>query len=279
MTNHITDPTTPHTEPLTRRFNPGARGASLLAVAVLALFPVAYAVRSTAAGQPPAGQKKDGKPEEPKKDGKQEPGQTKDAQPPAPTKSEGPPAGKAGGRAKADTMTGPADLRIGLDSPAAVLARAKELGLEDKQRKELEKLDQSAREQARAVLTEKQRQQLNEIPPEWLALMQMGQTPADRGGQGGMGPDMMRQMMQMMMMRQMMQMMDSGGGGQGGGQGQGGGGMGPDMMRQMMQMMMGQGGGGMGGMGQGAAGPDMMRQMMQMMMMRQMMQMMDSGGG
>lgn len=234
MTNRITDPKAPHTQPLTRRFNPGARGASLLAVAVIALLPIAYAVRSTVAAQPPA---------EPKKDGKQEPAQTKDAQPTAPTKSEGPPVEKAGGRAKADTMTGPADLRIGLDSPAVILARAKELGLEDKQRKELEKLDRSARDQARAVLTEKQRQQLNEIPPEWLALMQMGQTTTDRGGQGGES-DMMRQMMQMMMLRQMM---GQGGGGQSQGGGQSRGGMG-------MTGQGGMGGCGMGMMSQGGAG-------------------------
>src|SRR5262249_62079355 len=117
-------------------------------------------------------------------------------------------------------MTGPAGLRIVLDSPAAILSRAKELGLDEKQRQELDKLDGSAREQARKLLTDKQRQQLGEIPPEWLSMMQMAQLqdtmqeqeqmmkqmPMSRGGQGQMPMGQGGQMEDMMQLVRMVQM-------------------------------------------------------------------------
>jgi hypothetical protein len=241
--------------PLLQKFDARARNISLLVVAVLASLPIVYAARSTTAAQQAP---------EPKE------------------KKEDQPAGKADGEAKGLTMTGPAGLRIALDSPAAILSRAKELGLDEKQRQELEKLDESAREQARKLLTDKQRQQLGEIPPEWLSMMQMAQLqdtmqqmqqmmkqmPMSRGGQGQM---LMGQGGQMQDMMQLMKMMQQTMGQGGTAMGQGGVGM--------MCPTMGRGGMGQGGAAQGGSGQmqDMM-QMMRMMRMMQMMQMPSDGG-
>src|SRR5262249_23711834 len=149
-------------------------------------------------------------------------------------------------------------------------SRAKELGLDEKQRQELEKLDGSAREQGRKLLTDKQRQQLGEIPPEWLSMMQtaqlqdtmqpmMKQMPMSRGGQGQMPMGQGGQMQDMMQMMKLMQQM------------MGQGGMSPGGMG-MMCPMMGKGGMSSGGTGQGGSRQDMMQ------MMRMMQMMMGQGG-
>src|SRR5262249_18620342 len=103
------------------------RSFSLLGVAVLASLPIGYTVWSTSAAR----QGPEKKEAEEKKDGKPAPEQKED-------KKGGQPAPKADGGAKGLTMPGPAGLHIALDSPAAILSRAKELGLDDKQRQELE---------------------------------------------------------------------------------------------------------------------------------------------
>jgi hypothetical protein len=225
-------------QPLFPKFDARARNISLLVVAILASLPIAYAARSTTAAQQTPEKKEE------KKDGQ-----------PAPDKEKkgGQPAEKANGEVKGLTITGPTGLRIALDSPAAILSRAKELGLDEKQRQELEKLDGSAREQGRKLLTDKQRQQLGEIPPEWLSMMQlaqlqetlqqmMRQMPMGKGGQGQMPMGQGGQMQDMMQMMKTM---------------------------QMMQQMMGQGGTGQGGSGQGGQMQDMMQMMRMMQMMGQ----------
>jgi hypothetical protein len=261
--------------PLLQKFDARARNISLLVVAILAALPIVYAARSTTSAQQAP------EPKEKKKDQ---------------------PAGKADGGAKGLTITGPAGLRIALDSPAAILSRVKELGLDEKQRQELEKLDGSAREQARKLLTDKQRQELGEIPPEWLSMMQMAQLqdtmqqiqqmmkqmPMSRGGQGQMPMGQGGQMQDMMQMMKMMQqimgqggmmcpMMGRGGMGQGG-TGQAGGGQMQDMMQlmrmmQLMQMMQMPSHSGTGQVptGQGGTGQDMMQLMRMMQLMQQMM--------
>jgi hypothetical protein len=96
---------------------------SLLGVAVLALLPIAFALRSTPSAPP------------------REPADAKGRKQAADKeKKAARPAEKTGGATKGLTRTGPAGLRIALDSPAAILSRGKELGLDDKQRQELEKL-------------------------------------------------------------------------------------------------------------------------------------------
>ena len=282
--------------PLLPKFDARARNISLLVVAILASLPIVYAARSgTAAQQAP--EPKENKEDQPA--AKANAGAKVDLHQHSTHDHPGYSAGKADGGPKGLTMSGPAGLRIALDSPTAILSRAKELGLDEKQRQELEKLDGSAREQARKLLTDKQRQQLGEIPPEWLSMMQMAQLqdtmqqmqlmmkqmPMSRGGQGQMPMGQGGQMQDMMQMMKMMQQIM----GQGGTT-MGQGGTAPDMMQQMMRMM-GQGGVGQGGMacpmmgrgglGQGGTaqrGSGQMQDMMQMMRMMQMMQMLSHGG-
>jgi hypothetical protein len=256
------------------KFDARARNISLVIVAILAALPIVYAGRSTTAAQQ-APESKDKKEEQPA--AKAHGGAKGDLQQDATDNHPGHSAGKAEGGAKGLSMTGPVGLRILLDSPAVILSRAKELDLDEKQRQELEKLDGSAREQARKLLTDKQRQQLGEIPPEWLSMMQMAQLQetmqqmmkqmsTGRGGQGQMpmGPGgQMQDMMQMMKMMQ--QIMGQGGAATG----QGG-----------MCPMIGRGGMGQGGTAQGDSGQmqDMM-QMLQMMRMMQLMQKQMNQGG
>jgi hypothetical protein len=260
--------------PLLQKFDARARNISLLVVAVLASLPIVYAGWSTTAAQqaPEPKEKKDDQPA-----AKADTGAKVDVQQDTTHDHPGQSAGKADGGAKSLAMTGPAGLRIVLDSPATILSRAKELGLDDKQRQELEKLDGSAREQARKLLTDKQRQQLGEIPPEWLSMMQMAQLqntmqqmlqmmkqmPMSRSGQGQMPMGQGGQIQDMMQMMKMMQQI------------MGQGGMDQEGMG-MMCPMMGRGGMGQGGTAQGGSGQ--MQDMIQMMRMMQMMQMSSDGG-
>jgi hypothetical protein len=280
-----------------QKFDAKARTISLLVVAILASLPIVYAARSgTAAQQAPDPKEK----REDQPAAKANAGAKMDLHRQSTHDRPGYSAGKADGGPKGLTITGPAGLRIALDSPAAILSRAKELSLDERQRQELEKLDGSAREQAGKLLADKQRQQLGEIPPEWLSMMQMAQLqdtmqqtqqmmkqmPMNRGGQGQMPMGQVGQMQDMMQMVKMMQQI-MGQGGTAIGQG----GTGPDMMQQMMRMgqggmgqagmgmacpMIGRGGVGQGGTAQGGSGQ--MQDMMQMMRMMQMMQMLSHGG-
>jgi hypothetical protein len=280
---------------LVQKFDARARNVSLLVVAILASLPIVYAGRSTTAA-PRAPE-----PKEREQDQLTAMAHTRakvDLQHDTTRERAGQSARKADGGANGLSMTGPAGLRIALDSPAAILSRANELALDQKQRQELTKLDGSARDQARKLLTDKQRQQLGEIPPEWLSMMQMAQLQETmqqmqhmmkqiRMSGSGQGQTPMGQGGQMQDMPQMMKMMQQA-------MGQGGtataqGGMGPDMMQQMMRMM-GQGGTGQGGtgtmcpmmgragMGQGGTAQGGSGQMQDMMQMMQLMQQMMNQG-
>jgi hypothetical protein len=59
------------------------------------------------------------------------------------------------------------------DSPGVLLSQAKDLGLTDKQKKRIEEILQSARKQARAVLTADQQAKLKDSPQGPLSMMDL----------------------------------------------------------------------------------------------------------
>lgn len=81
--------------------------------------------------------------------------------------------GKDGPGMMCPMMTGMAGLRLHVDGPAALLARSEELGLDEKQKKQLEEIEEAARQQARKVLTEKQHKQLGDVPKDRIGVMEM----------------------------------------------------------------------------------------------------------
>lgn len=80
---------------------------------------------------------------------------------------------KAEGGMMCPMMAGLSKLRMFPDSPAALLNRADDLGLDAKQKKQLEEIEESARQQARKVLTDKQREELGKAPLAPLSMMEM----------------------------------------------------------------------------------------------------------
>lgn len=95
-------------------------------------------------------------------------------------------------------MAGVDHLRLHADSPAVLLARAKELGLTDKQVERLKKVQESARERARAVLTDKQLAGMKGDPSGPLSVPELsrmqGSKAKDGGGKGMMCPMCMKMM-------------------------------------------------------------------------------------
>ena len=81
--------------------------------------------------------------------------------------------GKTEPMMKCPMMAGLSDLRLFADSPAALLARAEELGLDVKQKRQLEEIEEAARLQARKLLSDKQWEQVRQAPPGRLPMMQM----------------------------------------------------------------------------------------------------------
>lgn len=69
-------------------------------------------------------------------------------------------------------IVGLSKLRMFPDSPAAILNRADDLGLDAKQKKQLEEIEESARQQARKVLTDKQCEKLGKAPLAPLSMME-----------------------------------------------------------------------------------------------------------
>ena len=98
-------------------------------------------------------------------------------------------------------MAGVGDLRLHADSPAMLLARAKELGLTDKQVEELKKVQESARKRAREVLTNKQRGETKGDPPGPLSVPELSRMQAarakDKDGKEMMCPMCMKMMQKM----------------------------------------------------------------------------------
>jgi hypothetical protein len=80
---------------------------------------------------------------------------------------------KAAPAKKCPMMAGLSSLRLFADSPAALLARAEELGLDVKQRRRLEEIEEAARLQARKLLSDKQWEQLHQAPSGRLSMMEM----------------------------------------------------------------------------------------------------------
>ncbi len=93
---------------------------------------------------------------------------------------------------------------IFLDSPYAIHGQAADLGLSEKQKNKLIKIENESRKKAVAVLTSEQLKKMGEIPDKPMVMMQMCQQMSARmahmmqktAGKGG--PMMMCPMMQMM---------------------------------------------------------------------------------
>lgn len=85
------------------------------------------------------------------------------------------------------------------DSPAVLLSQAEELELSDEQKEQLEEIEQSARQQARAVLTAEQQEQVSESPKGLLSMkdlcMMRMKNMTGRGGQKHMMCPMCMKMM------------------------------------------------------------------------------------
>lgn len=98
-------------------------------------------------------------------------------------------------------MAGLKDLKLFADGPAALLARADELGLEAEQKRRLEEIERASRRQAAEVLDESQRGKLKDAPDERVSMMQLGRTLGKNGkmkGEGMMCPMCMKMMRQRM---------------------------------------------------------------------------------
>lgn len=70
-------------------------------------------------------------------------------------------------------MAGLKGVDLYADSPTLLAARAEELGLSEEQKKQLEKIATSARQNARDLLTAEQRDALEELPEGPLSMMQI----------------------------------------------------------------------------------------------------------
>ena len=80
-------------------------------------------------------------------------------------------------------MAGLKGVELYPDSPALLKARAEELGLEQEQKRRLEEIAESARQQARDVLNAEQRQQLQQAPEGPLSMMQVAKMRMDGAGE------------------------------------------------------------------------------------------------
>jgi len=92
-----------------------------------------------------------------------------------------------------------------LDSPSAIRGQAEFLGLSEEQAKKLLGIEKEARDKAKSVLTEEQKEKMGEIPEKPMAMMEMCQQMMPMmqkmmsGGSQG-GPMMMCPMCPMMQM-------------------------------------------------------------------------------
>lgn len=87
------------------------------------------------------------------------------------------------------------------DSPVVLKAKAKDLKLTEQQLDRLKEIEQSARQQARELLTDEQRQQLEPSPDRPLSLMELSMSRMKHMQDGGkpsqMCPMCMKKMMKM----------------------------------------------------------------------------------
>ncbi|WP_164104505.1 hypothetical protein [Candidatus Laterigemmans baculatus] len=86
------------------------------------------------------------------------------------------------------------------DTPAVLLAQEDSLALTEQQQEKLEEITAEARERAREILTEKQRQQLEEAPSGPLSAMQLTKLQRKEGtgnAKGAMCPMCMKMMQKM----------------------------------------------------------------------------------
>lgn len=120
------------------------------------------------------------------------------------------PAQKAGKPAKPQMqcpmMAGMKGMKFFADSPAVLLSRAEELGLTDKQKKRLERIQEKARRKAHEVLTAEQQKTLKDAPKGRLSMMDLAMTRmktmmAGKKPHGMMCPTCMKMMMQKMQSR------------------------------------------------------------------------------
>lgn len=91
-------------------------------------------------------------------------------------------------------------VQLHADSPAVLLGQGESLELTAQQNEQLQKIAAAARQQARAVLSDAQRQQLEEAPTGPLSPMELAklQTKNDAGeGKAGMCPMCMKMMQRM----------------------------------------------------------------------------------
>lgn len=110
---------------------------------------------------------------------------------------------QAEGQMQCPMMAGLKGVELFADSPAVLLAQAKELKLTEQQVQQLERLEESTRTQVRKLLTEEQRQQLEDAPKDRLSMMElcmhrMQNMPSGQDGQAGPMCPMCKQMMDKM---------------------------------------------------------------------------------
>lgn len=105
-------------------------------------------------------------------------------------------------------MSGLKGIDLFVDSPAVLQAEAKDLKLTEQQLERLKEIEQSARRQARQLLTEEQRKQLLDRPEGPLSLMELSMSRMKEkrhmpdGEKSGQMCPMCMKMMQMMKMKQ-----------------------------------------------------------------------------
>ncbi|MBW3542802.1 MAG: hypothetical protein KY476_21275 [Planctomycetes bacterium] len=100
-------------------------------------------------------------------------------------------------------MAGLKGVELFADSPAVLLARAKDLELTEQQIQQLQRLEESTRQQVRELLTEEQRRHLQDVPKDRLSMMElcmhrMQDMPAAQDGEAGPMCPMCRRMMEKM---------------------------------------------------------------------------------
>ena len=105
---------------------------------------------------------------------------------------------ETGGGMRCPMMAGLSGIRLFADGPAAILARAEELGLDAQQAERLGRIAESARRQAGEVLTDDQRRRLGDVPRERIPVMKLGKMrmKGRMAGEnaGGMCPMCMKMM-------------------------------------------------------------------------------------
>lgn len=90
-------------------------------------------------------------------------------------------------------------VQLHADSPAVLLGQSESMELSSQQQEQLEEIAAAARQQARDILTDAQRQQLDEVPAGPLSPMQLAKLQSD--GEAGEGKGEMCPMCMKMMQR------------------------------------------------------------------------------